>query len=91
MLEELRKQRLQVVKIRTDTGFIRMAISHSPKWYSELCSSYMGRSKRFPKIRTIIKRKHTLRALEKIINDIDDGSVYLERLEPFVKDYRPDF
>lgn len=66
-LDELRAGYLEVIKIRSKGGWIRVAVSVNAYWYQELCNRHLGRSRRFPKLRTIIKRRHVVRTLEKMI------------------------
>lgn len=86
MRDELMSNRLHVVKIKTGDGYIRVAIGQSPRWYSDLCREHeRRRRKRYRRHRTIIKRCHTLRALERISAG-RNGTVYAERLLPYVED-----
>ncbi len=86
LLEELQQTRLVVVKYRTEQGWQRVAISSNPVWYQEFCAQYVGRRKRYPKLRTIIRRKNaecTLRLWASGI--VRPDSMYYPRLKPFIE------
>lgn len=87
MLDDLDRCKLHVIKIRKDGGWVRLAIESNPDWYRNFCSEYMKRRRKYPKIRTLIKRCHTINALRKIANDSDIMTPYVCRLLPYVDDY----
>lgn len=88
MLEELEGRRLVVVKVRTENGWVRMATETNADWYQAFCDEYAAKRKRYPKVRTTIKRCHTINALRQIANDeIDARNQYVERLRPFIESY----
>lgn len=80
MLEELQIERLNVCKVRSQDGFIRVAVAQNPPWYQRLCADYVGTRRRFPRPRTIIKRKDTLRTLSQLANGDRRETLYQERL-----------
>ncbi len=62
-------------------GYIRIPVSINTEWYRRFCGQYMGLHRR--KMRTIIKRCHTIRALQRMEAGNSEG-VYAERLAPFL-------
>jgi len=42
----------------------RRCLSSNPTWYRQLCSRWMSKRKRYPKLRTFIKRQHAIKALK---------------------------
>ncbi len=87
MLDELKKHKLSVIKIRRDDVWVRLAVESNPSWYRSFCDEYSKSRKRYPKVRTYIKRCNTIKALENIINDVDYVTPYMYRLIPYVDDY----
>jgi hypothetical protein len=87
LLEEIEGGWLEVAKVPGNQGgYIRVPVSVNAEWYSRFCQKYESRrSSRFPKHRTIIKRCHTIAALEQIISGRQKG-VYIERLQPFLEE-----
>ncbi len=64
-----------------DGGYVRVPISTNTIWYRRFCSQYEKPQPQ--KMRTIIKRCHTIRALQRIEAG-DFSGVYASRLEPFL-------
>jgi hypothetical protein len=63
---------------------VRVVSERNPSWYRRLCRAYVsGRRRARRKHDTLIKRRHTLRALEDIAKGRTRGS-YIERLLPVV-------
>jgi len=62
-------------------GYIRVPVSVNAKWYRRFCAMY--ETPRSGKMRTFIKRCHTIAALRRIEAGNCSG-VYAERLEPFL-------
>jgi len=62
-------------------GYVRVAVSVNTEWYRRFCATHARLRGR--KIRTIIKRCHTIRALRRLEAGNFSG-VYAERLEPFL-------
>ena len=91
MLIELESNRLEVVLVPSgDCSHERMsrvAVARNPEWYRALCAEFPRAGRERRKVRTIIKRRETLSALERIAIAGKDGSVYCERLWPYVVDY----
>jgi hypothetical protein len=91
MLAEMACMRLSVAKIQTDTGYVRVVISHNPPWYQWLCGQWIGlrgqRGGRHKRSRTIIRRKQTVRCLEKLTKTPLMDGVYAERLRSAVEWY----
>lgn len=87
MLDELLKRRLVVVKVKRDDVTIRSATETNPEWYQVFCGEYMKRRKKYPKLRTYIKRCWTIKALTDIANDSNKMTIYIQRLLPYVVDY----
>jgi hypothetical protein len=80
LLEELRSARLEVARL----GNLRVAITTNAEWYQRFCNSYKRSRKRYPRLRTFIKRQTTIQALERIAFGRAKGTPYEERLEPFL-------
>ena len=87
LLGELESGWLEVAKVPSKQGgYVRIPVSVNAEWYSRFCRMYESRySSRYPKQRTIIKRCHTIAALERIICGNATG-VYVGRLEPFLEE-----
>lgn len=86
LLDELEAGWLEVCMVSNlNGGYIRVPISVNAEWYSRFCAQYLSRSKRFPKLRTMIRRQHTIAALKRIEQGNTRG-VYAERLLPFIED-----
>lgn len=83
MLLELNSTRLDVVKV----GTLRRVQSRNPQWYQTFCSTYMNKRKRYPKLRTIIKRCHTIRTLQLMRKGLKVDTLYAERLKKVCLDY----
>jgi hypothetical protein len=85
MLEELKAMRLEVIKLPSkEGGYIRVAVSVNCNWYKELCSMYLRSYKRRPKPRTIIRRQHTVKALQRMLKG-DKTTVYAQRILPIAE------
>lgn len=86
MLEELESGYLEVCKVPgRDGGYVRVAVSVNCEWYSRFCRRFLVSRRRYPKLRTIIRRCHTIRALQRIATGKVDG-VYVKRLMPFIEE-----
>ncbi len=80
MLDELRSGWLEVAKLPSSRGgYTRVVVSQNAPWYQELCSRHLSRRRRFPRLRTLIKRRDTERALVRMIAG-DRSGVYAERI-----------
>jgi hypothetical protein len=81
MLCELTSGGLEVAKIRTERGYVRVAVSRNAPWYQDFCGRYLSHrvSRRRRRARTLIKRRCTIRALERMIAG-DCSGLYAERL-----------
>lgn len=77
MLYELVHNRLEV-GIDRKKG-IRIVLSENVKWYRDFCAEWMVCRKRYKRARTIIKRRDTIKALQRILAGSSSG-VYAERL-----------
>jgi len=87
MLDELESSYLEVVKIPSQQGgYIRVAVSVNAEWYSWFCKKYTTSRRRYPKTRTIIRRKNVVSALRRLMRG-DDRGVYAERLIAFAQDW----
>ena len=70
-------------------GMIRVAVSQNACWYQSFCRDHLsGRKKprRRMKPDTLIRRRHTLRALR----EIESGraaTIYAQRLLPYIENY----
>ena len=86
MAAEFAAQRLEVCKLPTDDGYIRVVVCPSPTWYQKLCRKYeFHRRRRYRKPRTIIKRVDTLRTLRRIAAGIaNPATEYFSRVMPYV-------
>lgn len=81
LLDELQRNRLVVIKWPSHRGgYVRGSIAQNPPWYQELCAGEQRGRRRFPRPRTVIRRKDTLRALEKIAAGFPCDGIYMERL-----------
>ncbi len=89
MHAELKVQRLEVCKIATDTGYIRVVVCPSPRWYSQLCRKFeFPRKWPYRKHRTIIKRVDTLRTLARIATGVcNPDTAYCQRLLPYIMEW----
>lgn len=79
MLDELVGNRLVVMKIRTESGYVRMPVSWSAPWYQRLCREHTATRRRYSKARTIIRRVHAVAALRRMIAG-DRTSTYAQRI-----------
>lgn len=87
MLAEMESTRLEVAKIRTPRGgYVRVAVSVNAEWYQHLCRRYLSTRRRFPRPRTLIKRRDTLAALRRMILGNLSG-VYAARILKLVGDF----
>ena len=86
MAAEFAAQKLEVCKLPTDGGYIRVVVCPSPVWYQKLCRKHeFQRRRRYKKARTIIKRCDTLRTLQRIAAGIANTSTaYYSRIIPYV-------
>lgn len=88
LLDELDAGRLEVAKIRTENGYIRVHVSVNAEWYSRFCANHLASRRRYRKPRTIIRRCHTRRALQ----ELAEGrchSLYAQRIRDFIEDWNP--
>jgi hypothetical protein len=91
MLYELESNYLEVVLIpardqRHEGHYIRAVQYQNADWYRKFCAEYLsGRRTQNAKGRTLIKRRETIRALQKILQGVVDDSVYVERLLDFME------
>ncbi len=79
MLGELESTSLTVAKYPVDGGYLRGVMSSNCEWYRELCSRYLSTRRRFPKLRTFIKRRCTIAALKRMIAG-DLSGLYATRI-----------
>lgn len=88
MILDLEIHRLQVVKQRSPRGgYIRVAVSANPDWYRRFCAEFPRTRPRWRKLKTVIERKHTLRALWRVAHGRHANTLYGERLDPFIEAY----
>lgn len=88
LLDELDSGCLTVAKIPSvHGGYVRVPTSINAPWYSAFCKEYMTTRRRYPKPRTLIRRCHARKALERIIAGTTEG-VYIERLLEFMERWR---
>jgi hypothetical protein len=86
MILELEGTRLQVAKIPSGDGYIRVVLQENPRWYCKLCAEHLSVRRRFPRPRPFIKRRDTLNALRRISEGhANPGGAYFERLMPLVR------
>lgn len=85
LLDELEGQGLEVVKVPSENGYVRVPVSVNAEWYRHFCASYKRSRNKYPRPRTIIKRCHTISALKRIISGNING-VYAERLMPYIEE-----
>lgn len=68
MLEELESNGLEVIKVKTEHGYIRAVVSRNCDWYREFCGNFISyRHGRARRPRTKIKRCHTVRGLNELL------------------------
>jgi len=65
-----------------DGGYVRVPVSVNTEWYRQFCARH--ETLRGRKMRTIIKRCHTIRALQRIEAGDCKGE-YAKRLKPFLR------
>lgn len=89
LLEELESSRLEVCKVPgREGGYVRVCVSVNAEWYRGFCGDWVRpRRRRYRRPRTIIKRCHTVRALQRIVGGNPRG-VYCERLLPLLVELR---
>lgn len=75
MLDELHANWLEVIVVDE----LRKVISFNCDWYRKLCRQNMGVRKRRPRSGTLIRRQHTIKALERMLKGNLRGS-YAERI-----------
>lgn len=88
MLFELESNYLEVVLVpareqRHSTHCIRAVQYENAAWYRKFCEQYPS-ARKGTKIRTRIKRRETIDALQKILNGVTSG-IYVERLLDFIE------
>lgn len=88
LLEELLQLKLQVCKIQTDRGYVRVVVCPNPRWYSKLCRQFevRRRNRRWKRPRTLIKRVDTIAALRRFLTYGMDDTVYVQRLMPHIRE-----
>lgn len=60
---------------------VRVVADENPEWYRALCAAHLSsRRRRNPRPDTLIRRRHTLRSLRKMIAGEQAGPRYGERL-----------
>lgn len=85
MLNELLSSYPETIKIPSvHGGYVRVAVAVNAEWYRWFCKRHLRGRRRYPKPRTIIKRRDTIRALRRLICGNYRG-VYAERLLSFVQ------
>lgn len=85
MLNELQSSWLEVTKIPSQHGgYIRVPVSVNAEWYSRFCSRFQRTRRKYPKLRTIIKRCHTIAALKRMQQG-DRITTYARRLLDFME------
>lgn len=88
LLEELQSSYPETCKVPNGNGgYVRVPVSVNTEWYRRFCRQYLSVRRRYPKPRTLIRRCHTIKALERIAQGNLRG-VYAERLGPFVEEAR---
>lgn len=92
MLCELESHQLTVILApskrhdRRDWDMIRVCVDKSPRWYAHFCSAHeSGRKNKRAKHDTLIKRRETLKALNRLIEGRALGTVYEERILAIAK------
>ena len=86
LLHELQSQGLVVCKIPGKYGGrIRVVVSTNAYWYQKLCENHVRGRRRYPRPRTIIKRRETVKALKRMIAG-DYSSEYAERILFVIKE-----
>lgn len=94
MLQEMIQNKLVVVLVPSPDPSHerkqRQAVLSNPTWYSELCQEYPREGCKKKKVRTIIKRRGTMTALERISERGFFSTTYELRLEPYVIKYAID-
>jgi hypothetical protein len=89
MLDELLGRRPHTIKVPgREGGYIRVPVETNPEWYRELCEGHKSRSRRFPKLRTVIRRRHVLQALVLLADGQKVDTVYAERIKAVAEKYR---
>lgn len=84
MLAELEANGLTVAKLPLHPGYIRVAITRNACWYQELCSRHLQPRRRYPKLRTYIRRRETIAALRRMLRG-DRTTVYACRILEIVQ------
>lgn len=79
MLLLLKENRLEVMKVPRGEIWIRVAYARNCEWYQQLCGNYVRRRRRYPRVRTYIKRRETIKALERMISG-DRQTEYAKRI-----------
>lgn len=82
MLQELIDHRLESCTLPSKFGSgrrYRVLVSCNCEWYQELCRRHEYPRKRYPKPRTIIRRRETIAALKRMIRGNYTG-VYADRI-----------
>lgn len=86
LLCELESNSLQVCLAPSKRGInesdqIRVALSRNANWYRAMCAKFQsGRKKSRTNFDTLIKRRETLKALNRLIDGRALGTVYEERI-----------
>lgn len=87
MLCELESNQLVTILVpskrhdRRDWDHVRCNVSVNPPWYRRLCAANISkRGTRRGKPDTIVRRRETLKALDRLISGHPKGTVYEERI-----------
>ena len=84
MLEKLEASYPETVKVPSQHGgYIRVPVEVNTEWYRAFCRRYMRSRRRYPKIRTIIKRCTTIAAMKRMLRG-DRETEYAQRLLDFI-------
>lgn len=94
-LDELLSHRLEVCLTRAPDAhhmghMVRLVCSQNPEWYRRFTSMYSSSRKdrlRWSKHKTLIKRRETVRGLERILRGGAGETPYTERLRDFIRRY----
>lgn len=83
---ELESGRLEVCKVPgREGGYVRAIVSVNCEWYQRFCANYIRARRRYPKIRTYIKRRNTEVALKRMLKG-DLSGVYAERILALIEE-----
>ena len=89
MLNELLGQRPVTLKVPSPQGgCVRVAVETNPEWYRELCENNKVVRRRYPKLRTVIRRCDVLRGLVLLADGQKIETAYAERIKEVARKYR---